>query len=226
MYVKNTKRLVTFASITKDNGKMKKATDKVISEKVILPESFFDIQAMTKEETGNHGENLKINYCFAKSPFGKIIIASTEKGICSVSLALEEETAAIKSLTRMFPKAQMKYEKELSHSSILTFFDSKEKLSKPILLHLKGTVFQLKVWKALLGIPFGGTTSYSEIATKIGHPNAGRAVGSAIGHNPIFYLIPCHRVIQSSGSIGQYYWGTAIKTSILEWEKTKLFQQV
>ena len=200
---------------------MKKNTDFHVSNNEILPQSFVHITSMTKEETRNHAEILKISYSFGTTPFGKILIASTEKGICSIALALDGQNA-MKNLVRMFPKARFSEKVETSHQNIMVVFEKDLKPTEHIKLHLKGTDFQIKVWNSLLGIPFGETVSYGKIAAAISNPKACRAVGSAIGDNPVFYIIPCHRVIQSSGSIGQYYWGTYIKTTILEWEKSRL----
>jgi AraC family transcriptional regulator, regulatory protein of adaptative response / methylated-DNA-[protein]-cysteine methyltransferase len=90
-----------------------------------------------------------------------------------------------------------------------------------IKLHLKGTDFQLKVWETLLRIPMGGLTTYKDIAGRIGNPQASRAVGTAVGDNPVAYLIPCHRVIQSTGVIGQYHWGAGRKTAMIGWEAAR-----
>jgi len=198
---------------------MKKNNDNIISLNEIFPKSFVNIISMSKEEIRNPAEILKINYSFGTTPFGKILIASTSKGVCSVTLAIDEQTT-MESLARMFPKACLSEKVEPSHQDILAAFEKGLKPSEPIKLHLKGTDFQIKVWTSLLEIPFGKTTSYGKIAAIIGKPKACRAVGTAVGDNPIFYIIPCHRVIQSSGSMGQYYWGTDIKSTILEWEKS------
>jgi len=175
---------------------------------------------MTTDETKNHFENLRIDYRFAQSPFGKILIASTKKGLCSVLLAADENTA-VESLRKIFPKARIQAGGKTEHLNTAALFSQTPSTFKaPLHLHLKGTPFQLQVWNALLKIPFGETTSYGDIAARIGRPKACRAVGSAVGSNPIFFLVPCHRVIQSTGAIGQYYWGSTVKTTILDWEKS------
>jgi AraC family transcriptional regulator of adaptative response/methylated-DNA-[protein]-cysteine methyltransferase len=199
--------------------------EKKVHGNCILPKSFIVIDAMTKEETANNGENLEISYGFTLCPFGKIMIASTAVGICSVTLVSKDETTAIENLNKMFPKSMIKFDEKLSKSGISKAFGNADSSLERIRLHLKGTDFQLKVWNALLEIPFGETVSYGYIASKIGHPKACRAVGSAVGDNPIFYLIPCHRVIQSSGKIGNYFWGTAMKTTILERENPGYFNK-
>ena len=112
----------------------------------------------------------------------------------------------------------------LQQNALFIFQSDWSKLNQ-IKLHLKGTSFQLKVWETLLKIPMGGLTTYGSIAKQIDHANASRAVGSAIGHNPVAYLIPCHRVIQSSGETGGYMWGSTRKSAILGWEAAKANRQ-
>jgi len=167
-------------------------------------------------------EEIPITYRFVQSPFGWLLMASAEKGICLITLAMEEE-AAVKRVRSLFPKAHVEADKSPVEVSIDYLFDPGLLSSgKTLHLHLKGTPFQLQVWQALLEIPFAKTVSYGDIAKRIGHPNACRAVGTAVGANPLFFLIPCHRVIRFDGSIGKYYWGTALKIVLQEWEKNSL----
>lgn len=169
--------------------------------------------------TAKASKNLHIRTHFANSPFGKMLIASTEKGICSVTLVLKEQmhgSDALKRLQKAFPNATIEASSESLDQDFLKLF---EKEPVPLTFHLKGTPFQLEVWNALLEIPFGETTTYGKLAAKIGRPKAHRAVGSAVGDNPIFFAIPCHRVLPASGSIGNYFWGSEIKQKILDWEK-------
>jgi len=172
---------------------------------------------MKPEEYNGQGVNLEIHYSFAESPFGKVIIASTQKGICSLSFA-NDEVLAVTSLKNSFPKAVFIEKTNEIHQNALSFFSRKWSQLHPIKLHLKGTNFQIEVWKALLEIPWGKLINYGDIAKKINHPKACRAVGSAVGKNPIFFLIPCHRVIQASGDWGNYYWGRKMKADIIKWE--------
>jgi len=178
---------------------------------------FISIEGMTPGEYKNGGENLNINYSFAKSPFGNIIVASTAKGICHLAFA-DEEADALNSLKFKFPKADYKQMTDVFQQNALFIFSQNWKNPKEIKLHLKGTDFQLKVWEALLKIPTGRVTTYGRIAKNIEKPSASRAVGTAVGANPVAFLIPCHRVIQSSGIIGGYYWGSLRKTAIIGWE--------
>jgi len=185
-----------------------------------LHDLFINIEGMTPGEYKNGGEQLGINYSFAESPFGNIIVASTEKGICHLAFA-DDETDALKQLQAQFPKAQFKQVVDILQQNALFIFTQDWKNLSKIKLHLKGTPFQIKVWEALLKIPMGDVSTYSFIANKINNPNASRAVGTAIGDNPVAFLIPCHRVIRSTGDFGQYHWGSIRKTAMLGWEAAK-----
>lgn len=185
-----------------------------------LHDVFIKITEMTPSEFENGGENLSINYSFNESPFGKLLIASTPKGICYM-VFVDNETYALNNLKQQFPKATLEFKSEFTHQSAVSIFKDDWSETFEIELHLKGTDFQLKVWRALLKIPFGKLSTYGNIAKQIGRPNASRAVGTAIGNNPISFLIPCHRVIQSNGNIGGYMWGNTRKKAIIGWESTK-----
>jgi AraC family transcriptional regulator of adaptative response/methylated-DNA-[protein]-cysteine methyltransferase len=178
---------------------------------------YIRIVRMFPEEYRENGKYLEIHYSFAEGPFGRMLIASTPKGICSVTLA-KDEKSAVESLKQMFPNAYFLALQEASHKKVLSYLTPDSCQPENVILHLKGTEFQLKVWKALLDIPMGELSSYGKIAKQISNPKACRAVGNAVGDNPVFFLIPCHRVIQSSGAIGKYYWGTTLKTVIIKWE--------
>jgi AraC family transcriptional regulator of adaptative response/methylated-DNA-[protein]-cysteine methyltransferase len=185
-----------------------------------LHDLFVNIEGMTPGEYKNGGENLQINYSFAESPFGNIIVASTNKGICFMAFA-DDEISAYNQLFQQFPQAQFRQVLDLIQQNALYIFTHDWTKIHQIKLHLKGTDFQLKVWQALLKIPMGNLSTYGSIAQNIDHPKASRAVGSAIGDNPVAFLIPCHRVIQSSGTLGQYHWGSTRKAAIIGWEAAK-----
>jgi AraC family transcriptional regulator of adaptative response/methylated-DNA-[protein]-cysteine methyltransferase len=185
-----------------------------------LHDLFVNIEGMTPGEYKNGGEQLSITYSFEESPFGKIIVASTMKGICYIAF-IKDEQKSVEELQANFPQASLQENENQLHKKALRIFAQDWNNSDPIKLHLKGTDFQLKVWEALLKIPVGGLTTYGSIAEQIKNPNASRAVGTAIGSNPIAFLIPCHRVIQSSGIIGGYMWGPTRKTAIIGWEAAK-----
>jgi AraC family transcriptional regulator of adaptative response/methylated-DNA-[protein]-cysteine methyltransferase len=182
-----------------------------------LHDLFINIEGMTPGEYKNGGENLSINYSFAESPFGNILVASTAKGICHIAFA-DDEKKALEALQKTFPNADYKQMVDLAQQNVLYIFTHDWSKLNQVRLHLKGTEFQLKVWETLLKIPMGQLTTYGNIAKQIQQPNASRAVGTAIGDNPVAFLIPCHRVIQSTGVFGQYHWGSTRKTAIIGWE--------
>jgi len=187
-----------------------------------LHDLFIKIEGMTPGEFKNGGEDLQINYSYAESPFGNIFIASTSKGICYMSFT-EDEQDAFRQLKTIFPNASFRSFFDLIQQNALYVFTKDLTKLDDIKLHIKGTAFQLKVWEALLKIPMGELSTYSSIADTIQSPNAQRAVGTAIGSNPIAYLIPCHRVIKTTGIVGDYHWGTTRKKAIIGWEAAKVF---
>jgi AraC family transcriptional regulator of adaptative response/methylated-DNA-[protein]-cysteine methyltransferase len=182
-----------------------------------LHDLFIKVEGMTPGEYKNGGAALSINYSFAESPFGNILVASTSKGICYMAFA-EEEEKAFQQLKSKFPNAHYHQMVDLVQQNALYIFTHDWNQLDKIRLHLKGTDFQLKVWETLLKIPFGGLTTYRSLAEKVNQPAAQRAVGTAIGQNPVAFLIPCHRVIQSVGTFGNYHWGATRKTAIIGWE--------
>jgi AraC family transcriptional regulator of adaptative response/methylated-DNA-[protein]-cysteine methyltransferase len=186
-----------------------------------LHDLFINIEGMTPGEYKNGGENLSINYSYAESPFGNILVASTPKGICYMAFA-DDEKEALKTLQKKFPNAMYKQMVDLIQQNALYIFSRDWKKLNTIKLHLKGTAFQIKVWETLLKIPMWQLSTYGGIAETIKSPKASRAVGSAIGDNPVAFLIPCHRVIQSTGNFGQYHWGSNRKTAMIGWEAAKI----
>ncbi len=186
-----------------------------------LHDLFIKIEGMTPGEFKNGGENLSINYSYAESPFGNMLVASTSKGICHMSF-IESEKDALYKLQHNFPNAKYKQVVDLIQQNALYIFTHDWSKLNEIKLHLKGTDFQIKVWETLLKIPTGGLSTYGNIAKEIGNNNASRAVGTAIGSNPIAYLIPCHRVIRSTGVTGEYMWGTVRKTALIGWEGARV----
>ena len=185
-----------------------------------LHDLFVNIECMTPGEFKNGGEALRINYCFAESPFGKVIIASTSKGVCWVAFE-EDEVLAFSNLKKSFTNSSYTQMVNKFQQDALFIFEKDWSRLDEIKLHLNGTPFQLKVWECLLKIPMGGLTTYGHIAKEIGNPKASRAVGTAVGSNPVAFLIPCHRVIQSSGQIGGYMWGSTRKSAIIGWEAAR-----
>lgn len=186
-----------------------------------LHDLFMKIEGMTPGEFKNGGENLAINYSYAESPFGNIIVASTPKGICYMAFESDHQKA-FTDLQSHFPRATFKQMTDLIQQNALFIFTSDWTKLQQVKLHLKGTDFQLKVWESLLKIPMGQLSTYGAIARNIDNPNASRAVGTAIGSNPVAFLIPCHRVIQSSGVFGGYMWGETRKTAMIGWEVAQI----
>lgn len=182
-----------------------------------LHDLFIHIEGMTPGEYKNGGKGLTINYSFAPSPFGNIIIASTEKGICYMAF-FDDKIEAFSAMQNLFPQAHFNQMFDLMQQNALQIFSHDWSNLNQIKLHLKGTDFQLKTWESLLKIPMGQLTTYGTIAAKIEKPNASRAVGTAIGCNPVAFLIPCHRVINATGTIGGYMWGNTRKKAIIGWE--------
>jgi len=186
-----------------------------------LHDLFVNVEGMTPAEYKNGGQNLNINYSFAESPFGNIIVASTQKGICYMAF-YDDEMGGLGELKSRFPNATFNQKLDLLQQNALFIFQNDWSKLHQIKLHLKGTDFQLKVWETLLKIPIGHLSTYGTIAERIEKPNASRAVGTAIGSNPVAFLIPCHRVIQSTGHLGGYMWGTTRKTAIIGWESARI----
>ncbi|QOI52336.1 bifunctional helix-turn-helix domain-containing protein/methylated-DNA--[protein]-cysteine S-methyltransferase [Leptospira interrogans] len=187
-----------------------------------LHDLFVKIEGMTPGEFKNGGENIKIRYSFQRSVFGNYLIASTEKGICNLFFYDIPEEQIVFELKEQWNRADIIEQMDENQNRVIRFFDKTLNGHEKIKLHLKGTEFQIKVWEALLKIPEGQLSSYSDIADLIGQENASRAVGTAIGKNPIGYLIPCHRVIKSTGGIGEYRWGSERKMAMIGWEASKV----
>jgi AraC family transcriptional regulator, regulatory protein of adaptative response / methylated-DNA-[protein]-cysteine methyltransferase len=180
---------------------------------------FVNIEAMTPNEFKKKGSGLEINYGFHDTPFGECFIANTERGICSLLFTDKNKKEILEEFKIKWSNAKIK--KDDSAAALIAgkiFLGKKTSLK----LLMGGTPFQLKVWEALLKIPFGTVSSYGHIASAIGNPGASRAVGSAIGSNPVAYIIPCHRVIRSEGIVGSYHWGTERKNAIIGWEKARI----
>lgn len=186
-----------------------------------LHDLFIKMEGMTPAEYKNEGAALQILYSYADTPFGSVLVAATPKGVCHLAFA-DSEAAALDFLHLRFPKAQFQQRLDRYQQRALQVFTKDWDQLEEVKLHLKGTPFQLKVWECLLKIPLGRLTSYGRIAKQLENPKASRAVGSAVGDNPVAYLIPCHRVIQSSGVIGQYLWGSTRKTAMIGWEAARV----
>lgn len=158
-----------------------------------------------------------ISYSFLQNPFGDALMASTTKGICYIALGIDN-SLALADLKKRFPFFAIKHEEKQIHKIANATIGNSSPAYSSINVHLIGTAFQLKVWEALSNIPTGILSTYAKIATKIGAPKAQRAVGTAIANNPVAYLIPCHRVIRSTGEMGEYRWGKSLKKTLIQKE--------
>lgn len=179
-----------------------------------LHDLFVSTEAVTPGEYKSRGVGISIKYGIHVTPFGKCLIATTERGICHLGFIDGSEGKAIDTLVEHWKQATMIEDYKATAPLINRIFLDAQ-ADSPLKLHLRGTNFQIKVWEALLSIPLGALTTYEHIASSIGNPRAVRAVGSAVGDNPIAYLIPCHRVIRKSGEFGNYLYGSARKKAIL-----------
>jgi AraC family transcriptional regulator of adaptative response/methylated-DNA-[protein]-cysteine methyltransferase len=186
-----------------------------------LHDLFIKIEGMTPGEYKNGGEELRIRYNYAESPFGLLLIASTDKGLCYLAFADEGRAEALRTLKLEFPNAHYEHAGDAQQTHALSIFERDWSQPADLKLHLKGTPFQIKVWETLLKVPMGDLTTYSELARQVNNPGAVRAVGTAVGQNPVAFLIPCHRVIRSDGQIGEYHWGSTRKNAIIGWEATR-----
>lgn len=167
-------------------------------------------------------KELAIRYTHCNSPYGGLLIASTTQGICFVGFG--EEMPLLGELRKRYPNAQLTAGEEPLHRQALALIGTPHKQDR-LPLHVKGTSFQLAVWQELLQIPCAETISYGDLAQRIGRPDAARAVGNAVGRNPVACLIPCHRVLHSDSSLGGYHWGCELKVQLLRVEKNQLNQK-
>ncbi len=188
-----------------------------------LHDLFVTFEAMTPGEFKKQASGVDVTYGFSHSPFGGCLVAMTQRGICHLGFVSGNHQAeAAEELFQLWPDATFTEDAKAVRSITERLFQMEDrKQSQPFHLHLKGTNFQVNVWKALLRIPEGNLVSYKDVASYLGQPKAFRAVASAIAMNPIAYLIPCHRVIAKSGKIHQYRWGAARKKALIGWEAAK-----
>lgn len=203
--------------ITQTKSLLDLTVDVGLSSPGRLHDLFVNLEAMSPGEFKAHGEGLQIRYGVHDTPFGKSLIARTSRGICNLHF-LDPEQDAEELLRLDWKKAAIIHDPEATQEINHHIFNPTFRSSKPLRLFVKGTNFQVQIWRALLRIPFGGITTYQTVAEMIGRPTATRAVGNAVGNNPVAYLIPCHRVIRESGGLGGYHWGIDRKTVILCWE--------
>ncbi|MFZ5904246.1 MAG: methylated-DNA--[protein]-cysteine S-methyltransferase [Chloroflexota bacterium] len=186
-----------------------------------LHDLFVTTEAVTPGEYKSRGAGLTIRYGLHPTPFGKCLIGLTDRGICHLGFVQTSEGDAVDALTADWRQARMIEDYNATAPLVEPIFDLNRRRDRPLQLHLRGTNFQIKVWEALLRIPAGSVTTYGHIASLIGHPGAMRAVGHAVGQNPVPVLIPCHRVIRQMGEFGGYRYGSARKKALIGWELSK-----
>ncbi len=185
-----------------------------------LHDLFLTWEAMSPGDYARGGRGLTILWGWFESPFGPALVMGTDRGICGIGFA--EETgaeAAMEDLIHRWPHATYVEDPMALSPWVHAAFGTAPGRAAP--LHLIGAPFQIKVWEALLAIPTGHVTTYADIAEAIGHPRAHRAVGTAVGRNPISFLIPCHRALRRDGGLGGYHWGLPRKRAMLAWEAAR-----
>jgi len=178
------------------------------------------VDAVTPGNVRTAGAGLTIRWGHHDTRFGGATVGLTDRGICALGFDDRERGATVARLSHDWPAARLARDQRGTAGVIERIFDRAQP-GRPLTLHLRGTNFQLKVWEALLAIPEGATTSYQQIAGAIGSPGANRAVGAAVGRNPVAFLVPCHRVLRASGMLGGYHWGAGRKQAILTWERMR-----
>ena len=221
------KKFLQFVTLKELKSNIEKANSLVeLSEKIGLSSQsrvydlFVNVESVTPNEYKTKGKGIHIQYGFHNTPFGNCFIANTNRGVCALEFVDENNDNVLNLFKEKWKNATITESNKDTGIIIESVFGNNQESINTLLF---GTEFQIKVWEALLKIPFGKLTSYSSIASLIENPKASRAVGSAIGKNNIAIIIPCHRVIQSLGGIGGYKWGEERKLSIIGYEKAKLY---
>lgn len=208
------------SKIDQSQNLLQLTVDSGLSSPGRLHDLFVTLEAMSPGEYRAGGAGLQIRYGIHETPFGYCLIALTPRGICNIQfLQNADKQTALQPLHTDWPQAKITHDQTETGKVCEQIFHTSH--SSPLTLHLKGTNFQIQVWQALLRIPLGELTTYQTLATAIGKPTAARAIGNAVGRNPIAYLIPCHRVIRGTGELGGYRWGCDRKAALLGWEASQ-----
>ncbi|HEY3450232.1 MAG TPA: methylated-DNA--[protein]-cysteine S-methyltransferase [Myxococcales bacterium] len=186
-----------------------------------LHDLFVNVYAATPAQVRDGGAGLDVRYGFAPTPFGEALFGHTGRGLCALAFT-EDRAAALGELRERWPGARLTRDDTAARACGERIFEASRRSQKePLTLHLVGTNFQLRVWEALLRVPFGAATSYEDLGERAGVPGSARAVGAAVGANAVGYVIPCHRVLRASGALGGYRWGVDRKRTILAWETAR-----
>ncbi|MCY0093075.1 bifunctional helix-turn-helix domain-containing protein/methylated-DNA--[protein]-cysteine S-methyltransferase [Hoeflea ulvae] len=185
-----------------------------------LHDLFVTHEAMSPGDFKTGGAGLEISYGFHPSPFGTAVVMATDRGLCGLAFADPgEEAAALEDMTRRWPGARLTQNQEATASYVGRVFSPEQwRADRPLRIVMIGTDFQVRVWEALLRIPLGTASSYQDVARAIGKPSAARAVGAAVGRNPISFVVPCHRAMGKTGALTGYHWGITRKRAMLGWE--------
>jgi AraC family transcriptional regulator, regulatory protein of adaptative response / methylated-DNA-[protein]-cysteine methyltransferase len=185
-----------------------------------LHDLFVSVEAVTPGEFKKRGAGLRISYGFHPSPFGECLLAVTVRGICAMYFVTSSREAVLDEVRSRWPGASFVEDSQTTSRYLDRIFPRNSRPEK-LPIDLRGTNFQIKVWQALLEIPPGAVVPYEDLAARVGNPRASRAVGSAVGQNPIAFIIPCHRVIRKVGAIGNYHGGVSRKRAMLAWEAAR-----
>ena len=207
------------------NNLLQTAFDVGLSGTGRLHDLFVDHEAMTPGDYKRRGAGLDIFYGFHQSPFGLSLLMATERGVCGLAFADDEKSQSeiLDDMIARWPAANFRLDEQVTcHHALQVFQPGKWRKDKPIRLVLIGSDFEVKVWETLLKIPMGRMVTYTDVAERIGRPSASRAVGTAVGRNPISFVVPCHRVVRKDGGLGGYHWGITRKRAIIGWEKGQL----
>ena len=209
------------AALEEGRSLLETAYDAGLSGPGRLHDLFVTFDAVTPGEYKERGTGLTIDYGFVATPFGDGFLALTARGVCGLAFVGDGgRDAMLEEYRSRFPGARFQKHPEATHRTARRIFRPRRP-SERLILDLRGSNFQIKVWEALLRIPAGVLVSYGDVAAAIGQPNATRAVASAVARNPVSYLIPCHRVIRASGALGEYHWGAARKRTMVAWEAAR-----
>lgn len=214
------------ALLRQGDSVMSAALDSGLSGPGRLHDLCCKLEAASPGEIKSAGEGWTLHYAFAETVFGMALIAESPRGICHIGFVHESENDALQGLQQDWRNALLVEDAARIEALAKRIFPEPGVLDRgdyrPLRLLVRGSEFQIKVWRALLHLPFGEVLSYRHVAAVIGHPGAARAVGSAMANNSLAYLIPCHRVIRGTGAIGEYHWGTTRKRCMLAWEQGQL----
>jgi AraC family transcriptional regulator of adaptative response/methylated-DNA-[protein]-cysteine methyltransferase len=187
-----------------------------------LHDHFVTLEAMTPDEYRRQGQGIDIRHGEAETPFGRAQLAWTQRGLCALSfIDRETDRAQLADLQQAWPGATLTRDAVAARRLAERVFDAGSSGARPLSVLVRGTNFQVAVWRALMAIPEGRLAAYGDVAAAIGRPRAVRAVGSAVGANPCAFIIPCHRVIRESGTLGGYRWGPTRKRAMQAWEAAR-----